>query len=79
MASGTRSSARGSEAPEPRGNNDQQVTPLTTGASTATTPTDDQMAALRRRVEAAELEKRIAQADRALDQMNTSSPALAPR
>ncbi|KAG6047384.1 hypothetical protein E4U17_007526 [Claviceps sp. LM77 group G4] len=68
MASGTRSSARGSEAPEPRGNNDQHVAPLTTGAPTATTPTDDQMAALRRRLEA--------EADRrALDQANISSPA----
>ncbi|KAG6018849.1 hypothetical protein E4U19_007861, partial [Claviceps sp. Clav32 group G5] len=88
MASGTRSSARGSEAPEPRGNNDQQVTPLSTGASTATnatTPTDDQMAALRRRLEAADLEKQIAdlekqaaqaEADRrALNLMNTSCPA----
>ncbi|KAG5963041.1 hypothetical protein E4U57_006544 [Claviceps arundinis] len=66
MASGTRTAARGSEAPEPQVNNDQQVLPLATPASTATTPTDDEMAALQylqHRLAMAELQKKIAQAD----------------
>ncbi|KAG5966358.1 hypothetical protein E4U57_002668 [Claviceps arundinis] len=86
MALGTRTAARGSEAPEPQVNNDQQVPPLATTASTATTPTtpttptDDKMAALQRRLAMAELQKKIAQANserRAFEQENASN--LAPK
>ncbi|KAG6146882.1 hypothetical protein E4U37_008393 [Claviceps purpurea] len=81
MAPGTRTAARGSEAPEPQVNNDQQAPPLATSAPTATNPTDDEVAAVQRRLTIAELDRKIAQADaerRAFEQENISNPGPNP-
>ncbi|KAG6111691.1 hypothetical protein E4U13_004710 [Claviceps humidiphila] len=66
MATGTRASARGSEAPDPPANVGQQVPP-------ATTTTDDEMAALQRELAMAEMREKISQSEarrRAFDQEN---------
>ncbi|KAG6276573.1 hypothetical protein E4U48_001552 [Claviceps purpurea] len=73
MANGTRSAARGSEAPEPPVSTGKRVSPVASA-------TEADLAALNRRLEMAEVLEKIAQSEsrrRAFDQENLPTPVLA--